>query len=85
MSSHGYQPFAWSTDTYFAVLKQHDLNNEECYPIAQEVTGHLVNFAQNGAILLLHFNDWDTVTLDQTIEGIEAKGLSFVNLTEVLN
>jgi len=81
----GYQPIAWSSETYSAVLKNHDYKNEPVSPIAAEITNHLVKTAQNGTIALLHFNQWDTFSLDQTIDGILQKSLTIKPLSEILS
>lgn len=81
----GYRPIAWSAETYAAVLKNHDLKNEAVAPIADEVRQHTVNAAQNGAIILLHFNSWDTLYLEQTVRGLIDKGLTPASVSKVLD
>ena len=84
VSQNGYQPIAWSADTYYAVLKNHDYRNEPIDPIAQEVADHIVNTSQNGSIPLLHFNVWDITRLEGMIAGVENKGLKITTVSEVL-
>ncbi len=84
VSQNGYQPIAWSADTYYAVLKNHDYRNEPIDPIAQEVADHIVNTSQNGSIPLLHFNVWDITRLEEIVAGIENKGLKITTVSEVL-
>lgn len=81
----GYRPIAWSQETYAAVLKSHDLKNEAVAPIADEVRQHTINAAQNGAIILLHFNSWDTLYLEQTVKGLIDKGLTPTSVSQVLD
>jgi|GEM_PF-1395215 len=84
VSQNGYQPIAWSADTYYAVLKNHDYRNEPIDPIAQEVADHIVNTSQNGSIPLLHFNVWDITRLEGMIAGVENKGLRITTVSQVL-
>lgn len=58
VSQNGYQPIAWSADTYYAVLRHYDLKNDLVPPIAQEVANHVIRTSQNGSIPLLHWNVW---------------------------
>ena len=81
----GYRPIAWSQETYAAVLKSHDLKNEAVAPIADEVRQYTVNTAQNGAIILLHFNSWDTLYLEQIVEDLTKKGLTPTSVSKVLD
>ena len=80
----GYWPIAWSADTYYAVLRHYDLKNDPVAPIAQEVAGHVITSSRNGAIILLHFNSWDTLYLDSTVRGIINKGLQPATVSQVL-
>ena len=84
VSQNGYQPIAWSADTYYAVLKNHDYRNEPVDPIAQEVADHIINTSQNGSIPLLHFNVWDITRLEGMIAGVENKDLKITTVSEVL-
>jgi len=84
VSQNGYQPIAWSADTYYAVLKNHDYRNDPVGPIAQEVADHIVNTSQNGSIPLLHFNVWDITRLEGMIAGVENKGLRITTVSQVL-
>jgi len=81
----GYRPIVWSQETYAAVLKNHNLKNEAVAPIADEVRQHTVNAAQNGSIILLHFNSWDTLYLGQTVRGLIDKGLTPTSVSRVLD
>ncbi len=80
----GYWPVAWSAETYAAVLKNYDLNNNPVAPIAQEVSNHIIGSSCNGTIILLHFNSWDTQYLDLTVKGLINKGLQPTTVSEVL-
>jgi len=81
----GYLPIAWSTDTYYAVLKNHDYRNEPVGPIAKEVCQHIILNSQNGSIVLLHFNIWDVSELEGMIDGIKEKKLEIKTVTGVLD
>jgi len=81
----GYIPIAWSQDTYSAVLKKHKYLEELAKPIADEVKQYTVKTAQNGSIILLHFNVWDTLNLDEMIAGVREKGLKIKNVGGVLD
>jgi len=80
----GYMPIAWSQDTYGAVLKKHQYLKEPAKPIADEVEQYTVKTAQNGSIILFHFNVWDTLDLEETVAGIREKSLEIKNVTGVL-
>jgi len=81
----GYWSIAWSQDTYSAVLKNHNYLEESVEPIADEIKQHTVGAAQNGSIVLLHFNVWDTLYLDSMVKGLINKGLQPVTISQVLD
>lgn len=80
----GLIPIAWTTDTYYAVLKHHDLSQEPVAPIAQKVQTHMIMESKNGSISLLHWNKWDIFYLEEIIKGIEEKGLKLVSVSQVI-
>jgi len=80
----GYVPIAWSQDTYSSVLKKHNYSEEPAKPIADEVEQYTVKTAQNGSIILLHLNIWDTLDLYEMITGINEKGLRIKAITGIL-
>jgi len=60
---------------------------EDCYfvnhnPENLSLTQHYINEAENGAIFLLHPGDWNCVA--DVIDGAQAKGYSFVTLSQIL-
>jgi peptidoglycan-N-acetylmuramic acid deacetylase len=80
----GYLPIDWSAETYASVLKKYNLKQEPARPIAMESAAHIIKNAQNGSIILLHFNIWDSLALEEILRGIEEKGLKVKPLTRVL-
>jgi len=84
VSEAGYQPIAWSAETYNAVLRRYDLETDPVLPIAQEVADHIIDTSQYGSIPLLHFNVWDVTRLGEMIIGIEKKGLWIRTVSQVL-
>ena len=78
----GYTPVGWNVETYYAVLRHHDLKNEPVSDIADEVTAHVTKRASSGSIILLHFNPYDTTRLDAILDGILAKKLTMKLLSE---
>ncbi len=78
----GYTPVGWNVETYYAVLRHHDLKNEPVSDIADEVTAHVTKRASSGSIILLHFNPYDTTRLDAILDGILAKKLIMKLLSE---
>jgi len=49
------------------------------------VAQYTVKTAQNGSIILLHFNIWDTLNIKTTISGILERGLKIKNVGETLD
>lgn len=84
VSELGYIPVGWNIESYYAVLRHHDLKTEPLAPIADEVFNHITKRAKGGSIILLHFNAYDTVKLDEIITAIKEKDLSMHLLTECL-
>lgn len=82
VSELGYTPVGWNAESYYAVLRHHDLKNEPAADIADEVSAHIIKKASGGSIILLHFNPYDTTRLDAILEGIQAKKLSMELLSE---
>lgn len=82
LSELGYTPVGWNIESYYAVLRLHDLDNDPLADIADEVTAHITKGASGGSIILLHFNPYDTTKLDAILEGILAKKLTMELLSE---
>jgi peptidoglycan-N-acetylmuramic acid deacetylase len=82
LSELGYTPIGWSVESYYAVLRHHDLKKDSLSSIAQDVTEHIVKKARGGSIILLHFNPYDTHNLEDIISGIRNKGLTIELLSE---
>lgn len=80
----GYIPVGWNLETYYAVLRHHDLNNEPVTLIANEVLAHVTKKVKGGSIILLHFNAYDTEKLDEIITAIKDKNLTMHQLNECL-
>ncbi|HEY8420899.1 MAG TPA: polysaccharide deacetylase family protein [Thermoclostridium sp.] len=84
VSGLGYTPVGWNIETYYAVLRHHDLKTEPVDPIADEVFAHVSKKVKGGSIVLLHFNPYDTGKLDEIITAIKEKGLTMHLLPECL-
>lgn len=79
----GYIPIGWNLETYYAVLRHHDLSTEPVKPIATEVAAHVLKRVKGGSIVLLHFNMYDVYRLDEIISAIKEKGFTFKLLSEI--
>lgn len=84
VSEFGYIPVGWNIESYYAVLRHHDLKSEPLDPIADEVFAHISKKVKGGSIILLHFNPYDTAKLDEIIAKIKEKGLTMHLLSECL-
>lgn len=84
VSGMGYIPVSWSSETVYSVLRFHKLGYEPADPIAEQVKSHVIDTAQNGAIILLHFNPYDTLKIEDTIKGIRNKGMQIVTMSELV-
>lgn len=82
LSDLGYTPVGWNIESYYAVLRNHDLKNDPLADITDEVTAHITKKASAGSIVLLHFNPYDTTKLDAILDGILAKKLTMELLSE---
>jgi peptidoglycan-N-acetylmuramic acid deacetylase len=78
----GYIPIGWNIETYYAVLRHHDLSTEPVKPIAAEVSAHVTKRVKGGSIILLHFNAYDTYNLDEIVSSIKEKGFTLKLLSE---
>lgn len=84
VSELGYVPVGWNLESYYAVLRHHDLKNEPLAPIADEVFAHISKRVKGGSIILLHFNPYDTERLYEIITAIKEKGLTMHLLSECI-
>jgi len=84
VSELGYVPVGWNLETYYAVLRLHDLKTEPVDPIADEVFAHVSKKVKGGSIVLLHFNPYDTARLDEIITAIKEKELEMNLLSECI-
>lgn len=82
LADKGYIPVGWSIETVYEVLNRHNLKTEPVEPIARQITDHVTASAKSGSIILLHFNSYDVLTLDKTLQGITEKGLEFKLIPE---
>lgn len=78
----GYTPVGWNIESYYAVLRKHDLKKDPLGDIAGDVVAHITKKASGGSIILLHFNPYDTTKLEAILEGILAKKLTIEQLSE---
>lgn len=84
VSELGYIPVGWNIETYYSVLRHHNLKTEETASIADEILDHVLNKVKGGSIVLLHFNPYDTAKLDELIAAIKEKGLAMHLLSECI-
>jgi peptidoglycan-N-acetylmuramic acid deacetylase len=78
----GYWPIGWSDDTYSTIIKSHE--KEPVNQISNKIVAHLIANSQNGSIILLHFNSWDTMEVERTIDGLIAKGLQLKKVSDII-
>ncbi|NLY18176.1 MAG: polysaccharide deacetylase family protein [Clostridiaceae bacterium] len=79
----GYTVIGWDVETYYAILRHYNLQTEPSEPIAQKVSEHVIKRAKSGSIILLHFNPYDTLKLEDTINGFFKKGLEIRLLSDI--
>ena len=79
----GYIPIGWNLETYYAVLRHHDLSTEPVKPVATEVAAHVTKRVKGGSIVLLHFNMYDVYKLDEILSVIKEKGFTLKLLSEI--
>jgi peptidoglycan-N-acetylmuramic acid deacetylase len=84
VSELGYIPIGWNIESYYAVLRHHNLKTEPLDPIAEEVFAHITKKAKGGSIVLLHFNPYDVAKLDEIITEMKAKELTMHLLSECI-
>jgi len=84
VSELGYVPVGWSVESYYAVLRHHDLKNESVDSVAEEVFAHFSKKIKGGSIVLLHFNPYDTEKLDDLIDAVKEKGITMHLLSECI-
>lgn len=84
IAESGYIPVGWAIDTYSAVLKYHNLKKEPARPIAEEITSYIIISTRKGMIILLHFNPYNTIDLERTLQGIKDKGLEIRDISEFI-
>jgi peptidoglycan-N-acetylmuramic acid deacetylase len=82
LSELGYTPVGWNIESYYAVLRNHDLKNDPLQDIAGDVAAHITKRASAGSVILLHFNAYDTAALDAILKGISEKKLTMELLSE---
>ena len=85
VAEEGYIPVGWSDETVYSILRHYNLKNEPVDPIAERIVQHIRENAQNGSIILLHFNSFDIGRLEEIINSIKEKGLALKLVSEVLN
>ena len=81
----GYIPVGWSVETQYAVLRHYNLKSADVDAIAKKVSDYVTENTKNGSIVLLHFNPYDTVKLEEMINGLRDKGLKLKTVSELLS
>lgn len=79
-----YIPVGWSVETIHSVLGQYDKKKNSVETISQFIANHVVGSAQNGAIILLHFNPYDTTKLEYIVKTILERGKTIDPVSEIL-
>ncbi|MDP4092079.1 MAG: polysaccharide deacetylase family protein [Bacillota bacterium] len=79
-----YIPVGWSLETVSSVLNHHNLKKESAGPIAEEVSGYVSKNSSKGMIILMHFNAYDSLELENTIDNILKKGLVIKDISEFI-
>lgn len=80
----GYQPVAWTEETWHSVLRHYNLKTADVGQVSALISDHMISQSEKGKILLLHFNAFDVERLDTIIDGIRSKGLEFKQLKDFL-
>jgi peptidoglycan-N-acetylmuramic acid deacetylase len=80
----GYKPYGWSVETYYDILRLHNLKTEPLGPIEDLIVKHIVTGTGNGDIILLHFNPYDTTKLDAIVSGLINRKFNFKLISDFL-
>lgn len=84
ISDEKYVPVGWSVETVHSVLQQYNLKKTSAEAVARSIENHVVGSAQRGAIVLLHFNAYDIVRLEEIIKTIKSRGKTLKLVSEII-
>ncbi|MCX7709136.1 MAG: polysaccharide deacetylase family protein [Clostridia bacterium] len=79
-----YIPVGWSAETLHSVISRYDKKKNSADTIAKSVANHVVGSAQNGAIILLHFDSYNTLKLEYILKTIKERGKEIRPVSEIL-
>ncbi len=83
LAAEGYITALWDVETYYALYSPDGPQLGGPTPGSNSVVRHVVSAAGPGSIVLLHFAPLDVAALPGIIEGLRAKGLEPVTLSEL--
>lgn len=84
VANEGYIPVGWSKDTYSGVLRKYKITKKNEDHISSLVSNYIIDNVVQGDIVLQHFTYEDISQLDKTIQGLNKKGFSIVQIPDIL-
>ena len=85
IAKHGMVTAMWSVETIYALYKPTGPRAAGENPTASDVARYVLSHSGEGSIILLHFGSMDIHALGPIIDGLRARGLELVTLTELVN
>jgi peptidoglycan-N-acetylmuramic acid deacetylase len=80
---NGYKVIGWNLETNSSIInplrKTHSAQE-----ISKKIEQHVVNNCSNGAIILLHFNQYDIGNIEGIIKGIKNRGYDMQPISQIL-
>lgn len=80
----GYKVIGWSIETNSGIINPLK-KTTAVEDIADKIEQHVINQCSNGAIILFHFNQYDTKNIDSIIQGIGKLGFEMKLVSEIIN
>lgn len=81
--ANGYTVIGWNLETYSSIInplkKTHSVQE-----ISNKIEQHVVKKCSNGAIILLHFNQYDTGNIEGIVQGIKKRGFEFQPVSQII-
>lgn len=84
LAENGYITALWDVETFYALYSAYGPQLAGPNPDAGDVADYVVRAAGPGSIVLLHFGPLDVTALPAIIDGLRAKGLEPVSLTQLI-
>jgi peptidoglycan/xylan/chitin deacetylase (PgdA/CDA1 family) len=83
LAALGYSTALWGVETYYALEAPSGPQVAGSDPGAEDVARHVLDSVRPGSIVLLHFSERDVGALPAIIDGLRARGLEPVGLSEL--